>query len=67
MKKLNSLEIEEILGSELGPFTTRDMTREIMKLKVQTLSKIEKIISKSWGPNITKIVMNKLKNYMRTH
>jgi len=65
--KLKRIQVEKAIGAEVGPSSTKFMSDRIMRIKNLTLTKIGKVISHEWGPNITKAIMNNFKSYMRTH
>ncbi len=60
-KKLNKDDVFKAINKVVGPSSSNRMTDEIIKLKKQDFKSIEKIISNSWGPNITSKIMKNIK------
>ncbi len=53
--------IKKSISKEVGPNSTDRMTDEIMKVKNPSISRVRRVVSNNWGPNITGRIMKNLK------
>jgi len=59
--KITRAMVKGAISSQVGPNSTERMTGEIMKVKNPSISRVKRIVSDNWGPNITGRIMSDLK------
>ena len=64
-KKITRQIVKKSISKEVGPSSTERMTNEIMNVKNPSISRVKRIVSNSWGPNITRRIMLNLRREIK--